>query len=155
MTPFAVLSAVGAVQQLRATVNGWSRRITMAAIYGIVALVLAAIAVAFLAAALFFALAEVMSPIAAAAIVAAVLLVLAAIAALLAQHAIQRGRGGTGAKLPVALPGTERSEMMRAVGNLGSIDPNTLYALAAGLVGGLVAAQLRSRNARAEDKRAD
>lgn len=153
MTPLAVLSAVGAVQQLRATVNGWSRRITIAAVYGVVALVLAAIAIAFLAAALFFALAEVMSPIAASAVVAAVLLVLAAIAALLAQNAIQRGRGGTGAKLPAALSGGQPGQAMGAIGNLGSIDPNTLYALAAGLVGGLVASQLRPRNTRVEIKR--
>jgi hypothetical protein len=153
MTPFAVLSAVGAVQQLRATVNGWSRRITVAAIYGVVALVLAAIAIAFLAAALFFALAEVMSPIAASAIVAAVLLVLAAIAALLAQNAIQRGRGGTGTRLPATLSGAQQNNALRAIGNLSSIDPNTLYALAAGLVGGLLASQLSSRNTRAEIKR--
>lgn len=154
MTPFAVLSAVGAVQQVRATVNGWSRRLAVAGIYGIVAFVLAAIAIAFLAAALFFALAEVMSPVAASAIVAAVLLVLAAIAALLAQNAIHRGRGGTtGTKLPAALSGGQPNQAMGAIGNLGSIDPNTLYALAAGLVGGLVASQLRPRNTRVEIKR--
>lgn len=155
MTPFTVLSAVGAVQQLRATVNGWSRRITVAAIYGVIALVLVAIAVAFLGAALFFALAEVMSPVAASAVVAAVLLVLAAVAGLLAQHAIQRGRAGTGAKVPMALPGTQRNDLLGAATRLGSVDPNTLYALAAGLVGGLVAAQLRSRATQAENKRQD
>jgi hypothetical protein len=154
MTPLGVLSAVGAVQQLRATVNGWSHRITVSAIYGVVALVLAAIAIAFLGVALFFALAEIMSPVAAAAIVAAVLLVLAAIAALLARHAIQRGRSGSSAtKVPVPLA-AQRGDAMGIAG-LGAIDPNVLYALAAGLVGGLLATQLRSPAARADSKRPD
>ena len=153
MSPFAVLSAVGAMQQLRATVNGWSHRIGTAAAYGVVAFVFAAIAIAFFAAALFFALAEVMSPIAASAIVGAALLVIAVIAALLARHAIQRGRGGTGSALPATAMAGQRSDMLGAVNSLGSIDPNTLYALAAGLVGGLVATQLLSRNTRVEIKR--
>jgi hypothetical protein len=151
MSPFAVLSAVGAMQQLRATVNGWSHRIATAAAYGVVAFVFAAIAIAFFAAALFFALAEVMSPIAASAIVGAALLVIAVIAALLARHAIQRGRGGSA--LPATAMASQRGDMLGAVGGLGSIDPNTLYALAAGLVGGLVATQLLSRNTRVEVKR--
>lgn len=155
MSPFAVLSAVGAVQQLRATVNGWSRRVTHAAAYGVVAFVFAVIAIGFLAAALFFALADGLSPVAAALVVAAVLLVLAAVAGLLARHAIHRGRGGTGSQLPAALPAARRDDMSGAIGTLAGVDPHTLYALAAGLVGGLIATQLRSRGARAEAKRSD
>lgn len=146
MTPFSVLKAVGTVQQLRATLNGWSHRITMAAAYSTAAFILAAVAIGFLAAALFLALADAMSPVAAAAIVAVVLFVLATIAALLARHAIRRGRGGTGTKLPALAPATGRGEL------LGGVDPHTLYALAAGVVGGLIATQLRSRGTRVEAK---
>ncbi len=146
MTPFAVLTSVGAVQQFRATINGWSHRLAVAGVYGVVAFVLAVLAIGFLAAALFFALVDSTSPVIAALIVAVTLLVLATAAALLARHAIRRGRGGTGSRLPAAQPSIPLSAA-------GGIDSNALFALAAGVVGGLIATQLRSRTARAEEKR--
>lgn len=146
MTPYAVLTSLGAVQQLRATINGWSHRLTVAGVYGVIAFVLVVLAVGFLATALFFALLDSTSPVIAALIVAVVLLVLGAVAALLARHAIRRGRGGTGSRLPAAQP-------LGSLGAAGGLDSNTLFALAAGVIGGLIATQLRSRPTRTEEKR--
>lgn len=146
MTPFAVLTSVGAIQQFRATLNGWSHRLAVAGVYGVVAFVFVVLAVGFLAAALFFALVDHTSPVIAALIVAVVLLALGTAAALLARHAVRRGRGGTGSRLPAAQP-------LSPMGAIGGVDSNTLFALAAGVIGGLIATQLRSRAARAEDKR--
>jgi Putative Actinobacterial Holin-X, holin superfamily III len=146
MTPFAVLTSVGALQQFRATINGWSHRLAVAGVYGVVAFVFAVIAIGFLAAALFFALVDSTSPVIAALIVAVVLLALATGAGLLARHAISRGRGGTGTRLPAAQP-------LSPLGAVGGLDTNTLFALGAGIVGGLIATQLRSRGVRAEVKK--
>ena len=154
MSPLAILSAVGTVQQLRATVNGWSRRLALASAYGFVAFVLALAALLFLGATLFLLLADSMSPAAAAAVVMAVFLVLAIVAGLLARHAIRRGRGGTGMHAALPAPVAAADPMMAAASSLGGIDPRTLLALGAGLVGGLIAAQLRSRSNRTETRQA-
>jgi hypothetical protein len=157
MSPLAVLSAIGTVQQLRASVNGWSRRLSQASAYGLAAFVLGLVALIFLGLALFLVLADTISPAAAAAVVAAVFVLLAAVAGLLARHAIRRGRGGTGTGTSVALPAAAAATgdpMLAAATSLGGVDPRTLLALGAGLVGGLIAAQLRTRSARAETRQA-
>jgi hypothetical protein len=147
MSPLAILGAVGTVQQLRATVNGWTRRLSLASAYGVVALVLALVALMFLGLTLFLVLADTVSPVAAAGIVAAVFVLLALIAGLLARHAVKRGRGGTGTQLavPAAATAATHDPMLAAAGTLASIDPRMLLALGAGLVGGLLATQLKAR----------
>lgn len=144
MTPFAVLSGLGTLQQLRATAQGWSRRLVAASIYGVVALIFALVTIVFLGLALFFWLSDMVSPVSSAIIVAIVMVVLAGIAGLLARHAIRRGRGGTGSALPAA---THADDLLGA-----GLNTNTLFALGAGLVGGLIAAQLRNRSSRKSDK---
>jgi hypothetical protein len=148
MSPLAVLSALGTIQQLRATVNGWSHRISQASMFGGGAFVLGLVALIFLGVTLFFALADVMPPVAAAAIVTGLFLLLAAGAALLARHAIKRGRGGT--RMPTVVPTavTGHDPLLSAAGALSAIDSRTLFALGAGLIGGLLATQLRARAAR-------
>src|SRR3954470_24696690 len=63
MNLLSVLSAVGTVQQVRASAQGWSRRLALVALYGGVALVFVIVAVAFLAAALFIWLTDRMAPV--------------------------------------------------------------------------------------------
>jgi protein-S-isoprenylcysteine O-methyltransferase Ste14 len=147
MSPLAILGAVGTVQQLRASVNGWSRRLAHASAYGLVAFVLVLVALIFLGMTLFFVLADTISPAAAAGAVAAVFVLLAAVAGLLARHAVRRGRGGTGTQMavPAAAAAATRDPMLSAAGTLASIDPRMLLALGAGLVGGLLATQLKAR----------
>jgi hypothetical protein len=153
MSPLAVLSAIGTVQQLRATLNGWSRRISHASIYGLTAFVLALVALVFLAATLFLLLADVMPPAASAAVVTAIFLLLAVVAGLLARRAIRRGRGGTGMQTLPA-PVAAHEPLQAVAGSIGGIDPRTLLALGAGLIGGLIAAQWRTRSVRAESRQA-
>jgi hypothetical protein len=146
MSPLTVLGALGTVQQLRASVNGWSHRISVASIFGAAAFVLGLVALIFIATALFFALADRLSPVAAAGIVAAIFLVLATVAGLLARHAIKRGRAGTAKPAALAAPlGGHHDPLLSAAGMLSSLDSRTLFALGAGLIGGLLATQLRSR----------
>lgn len=153
MNPLAVLGALGTVQQLRATVNGWSHRISVASMFGIAALVLGLVALVFLGVVLFFALADVLPPIAAAAIVAGVFLLLAVIAALFARHAIKRGRSGAATSAtPAALaaPLAGHDPLLSAASALKGLDSRTMLALGAGVIGGLLATQLRARAARTE-----
>ncbi|HEX2116008.1 MAG TPA: phage holin family protein [Alphaproteobacteria bacterium] len=153
MSPLAVLSAIGTVQQLRATLNGWSRRVSHASIYGFAAFVLGLVGLVFIAATLFLLLADVMPPAAAAAAVAGLFVVLAIGAGLLARHAIRRGRGGTGTQTLPA-PVVAHDPLQAVAGSLGGIDPRTLLALGAGLAGGLIAAQWRTRAVRTESRQA-
>jgi hypothetical protein len=146
MSPLSVLGALGTVQQLRASVNGWSHRISIASIFGVAALVLGLVALIFIATALFFVLADALSPVAAAGIVAAVFLVLAIIAGLLARRAITRGRAGTSKPAAaLASPLVGHDPLISAANALSAIDSRTLFALGAGLIGGLIATQLRAR----------
>ena len=149
MSPFTVLSALGTFQQLRATIHGWSHRISLAAIFGGVAVVLGLVGLVFLGFTLFLALGDAMSPVAAAAVVTVVFLVVAAVAGFLARHAVMRGRGGTGmhASSPAPAAALTHDPMATAVNALSGVDSRTLFALGAGLVGGLLATQLRSRSA--------
>ena len=150
MNPFAVLSALGTVQQLRASVNGWSHRISVASLFGVAALVLVLVALVILGVALFFALADTLPPIAAAAIVAGVFLVLAIIAGLFARYAIKRGRGSGKAPAALAAPLTGHDPLLSAASALKGLDSRTMLALGAGVIGGLLATQLRARTARTE-----
>ena len=151
MNPLAVLGALGTVQQLRATVNGWSHRISVASMFGVAALVLGLVALVFLGVALFFVLADALPPVAAAAIVAGVYLLLAVVAGLLARHAIKRGRVGTGTPATaLAAPMASHDPLLSAAGALSGLDSRTLFALGAGVIGGLLATQLRSRKTRTE-----
>jgi hypothetical protein len=145
MSPFTVLTALGTVQQLRASINGWSHRVSLAAMFGGAAFVLGLVALIFLAITLFLALSDALSPVAAAGIVTALFVVLAVIAGLLARRAITRGRGGTGlqARAPATLPAADPIGV--AATAFGAADPRLLLALGAGLVGGLLATQLRTR----------
>ena len=149
MSPFAVLSALGTFQQLRASINGWSHRISLAAIFGGAAVVLGLVALVFLGFTLFLALSDAVSPVAAAAVVTIAYLILAAVLAFLARHAVTRGRGGTGMRAPAAAPATALANepALAAMNALSGIDSRTLLALGAGLIGGLLATQLRSRTA--------
>jgi hypothetical protein len=149
MNLFSVLGALGTVQQLRATVNGWSHRISVASMFGVAALVLVLVALVFLGVCLFFALADALPPVAAAAIVAGVFLLLAVIAGLSARYAIKRGRGGTAKPAAMAAPLTGHDPLLSAASALSNIDSRTLLALGAGVIGGLLATQLKSRTSRA------
>lgn len=148
MSPLTVLGALGTVQQLRATVNGWSHRISVASMFGVAALVLGLVALIFLGVMLFFALADVMPPIGAAAIIAGLFLLLAIVAALLARHAIRRGRGGTGTAAALTASTAGNNPLLSAAGALSGLDSRTMLALGAGILGGLLATELRSRTAR-------
>jgi hypothetical protein len=155
MSPLTVLGALGSVQQLRASINGWSHRISLASIFGAAAFVLGLVALIFLALTLFLALSNVLSPVAAAAAVTLLFAVLAAIAGFLARHAITRGRGGTGTAVAApAAPLAAQDPMLSAVNALGAVDSRTLLALGAGLIGGLLATQLRARAARPDIRQA-
>jgi hypothetical protein len=118
--------------------------------FGVAALVLGLVALVFLGVALFFVLADALPPVAAAAIVAGVYLLLAVVAALFARHAIKRGRGGTGTPAALAAPLAGHDPLLSAAGALSGLDSRTLFALGAGLIGGLLATQLRSRATRTE-----
>lgn len=147
MSPFTVLGALGMVQQLRASINGWSHRVTQASIFGAVAVVFGLVALIFLAVTVFLALSDALPPVAAAAVVSLLFIVLAAVAGLLARHAIKRGRGGTG-QAPVVAPVVTPDPMLTAMNALSSVDSRTLFALGAGVIGGLLATQLRARGER-------
>jgi hypothetical protein len=157
MNPLTVLGALGTVQQLRASVSGWSHRISLASIFGAACLVLGLVALIFLAMTLFLALSDVLSPVAAASAVTLLFVILAAIAGFLARHAIMRGRGGTRTRAAVpapAAPLAAQDPMLSAVNALGAVDSRTLLALGAGLIGGLLATQLRARAARPDIRQA-
>jgi|GEM_PF-2305776 Protein of unknown function (DUF1469). len=144
MTPFAVLSGLGVLQQFRATLNGWVRRLTTAGAYGGVAFTLVIAAIVFLGAALFLWLAENMSPPLAALIVAFVLLVLAALAVALARHAVNHGRHDQRSPVPMAGLDTDLAKV------LGGANMGLAYAVIAGLIGGLLATQMRSRKSKSD-----
>lgn len=139
MNPLLAASALSTFQQWRATAQGWSHRLALAGAYGLVAFVLVLTVVNFVAVALFIWLADLVPAPVAALIVAIVFALLAGLAALLARHAIKRGRGGTGSKLP-ALPGPEQ-----ALNVLGGANTGLVTAIVAGVIGGLVSSQLRAR----------
>jgi hypothetical protein len=150
MNPLAVLGALGTIQQFRASLNGWQHRISVASMFGAAALVLVLVALLFLGVALFFVLADTLPPVAAAAIVAGVFLVLAIVAGLFARHAIKRGRAGTGTPVATAAPLAGHDPLISAAGALSGLDSRTMLALGAGVIGGLLATQLRARTARTE-----
>lgn len=152
MSPFTVLTALGTAQQLRASINGWSHRISLAAMFGVAAFVLGLVALIFLAIMLFLALSDALSPVAAAGIVTAIFVVLAVIAGLLARHAITRGRGGTGLQARALATPPAADPIGAAATAFGAADPRLLLALGAGLIGGLLATQLRARGSAAKSR---
>jgi hypothetical protein len=155
MSPLTALGALATVQQLRASVNGWSHRISLASIFGAACLVLGLVALIFLAMTLFLALSDVLSPVAAAGAVTLLFVILAAIAGFLARHAITRGRGGTSTAVPAsATPLVAQDPMLAAVNALGAVDSRTLLALGAGLIGGLLATQIRAKTTRPDIRQA-
>jgi hypothetical protein len=154
MSPLAVLSALGTFQQLRASLSGWSHRISLASIFGAAAFVFGLVTFIFLAMTLFLALSDSMSPVAAAAVVTLIFLILAVVAGFLARHAIRRGRGGTGMHASASPPALTHDPMTTAANALSGIDSRTLLAVGAGLIGGLLATQLRSRSSRTGIKQA-
>jgi hypothetical protein len=149
MSPLTVLTALGTVQQLRATINGWSRRISRAAGFGAAAVLLGLVALIFLGITLFLALSDSLSPVAAAGIVTALFVMLAIIAGLLARHAVTRGRGGTGLQTQASVTADPVSATLNT---LGTADSRTLLALGIGLIGGLLAMQL-ARGSRSDSRK--
>jgi len=76
--------------------------------------------------------------------------VLAIVAGLFARHAIKRGRAGTGTPVATAAPLAGHDPLISAAGALSGLDSRTMLALGAGVIGGLLATQLRARTARTE-----
>jgi hypothetical protein len=155
MSPLTVLGALGTVQQMRASLHGWTHRLSLASVFGAAAFVLGLVGLIFLGITLFLALSDTLSPVAAAAIVAGLFIVLAVVAGLLARYAITRGRGGTGHHGPApAAPLLTADPMVTAMNALSGVDSRTLFALGAGLIGGLLATQLRGRTSRPDLRQA-